>query len=322
MSKLFHLTGDRIEKTDGTFAAGAKIYFWEAGTSTLLDTYSDNALSSANTNPVVCDANGLVPAIFLQDKLYKYQITDADDNVLVSAVDNYDGGDSTETIDAGTAGGTADALTLTVAGVTEYTSTLKFRFIVASDNATTTPTMNVNGLGAKTIVRPDGTAVFAGSLKQGYKREITYIASVDKFQLVDFGVDGIDADTVDGVEAAAMGQLGAAAEWTKRQNFNETSLTSSSGSIAWDVADNQVAAHTLTENTTIAAPSNAPAGTFCALRVTQHASAAKTLAWNSVFKAAGGTMPTMTSDTSAVDLYVFWTDGTNFYLVGYQQDLS
>lgn len=133
---------------------------------------------------------------------------------------------------------------------------------------------------------------------------------------------GLDADTVDGVEAAAMGQLGVAAEWTRRQNFNETSLTSSSNSVAWDVAQNQVAAHTLTENTTFAAPSNMPAGTWFAVRITQHASSAKTVGWNSVFKAAGGSMPTMTSTTSAVDLYVFWSDGTNAYLVGYQQDLS
>ena len=54
-----------------TYGNGDKLHFYEAGTSTDLATYSDSALSSANTNPVVCDANGLLPSTFLQDQLYK-----------------------------------------------------------------------------------------------------------------------------------------------------------------------------------------------------------------------------------------------------------
>lgn len=52
----------------------------------------------------------------------------------------------------GTAGGTADALTISVIpALGSYQAGQTFKFIPSANNATTTPTLNVNGLGAKTI---------------------------------------------------------------------------------------------------------------------------------------------------------------------------
>ena len=51
--------------------SGAKLYFYETGTLTLLDTYSDSALSTANANPVVADYNGRFGDIFLKLEHYK-----------------------------------------------------------------------------------------------------------------------------------------------------------------------------------------------------------------------------------------------------------
>jgi len=66
----------------------------------------------------------------------------------------------------GTAGGTADALTLTVTpAITIYGAGQCFEFITgASPNATTTPTLNVSGVGAVTFKRKDGSACVAGDL--------------------------------------------------------------------------------------------------------------------------------------------------------------
>lgn len=44
---------------------GAKLYFYEVGTSTPKDTYSDEALTTVNTNPVVADASGRFGDIYL-----------------------------------------------------------------------------------------------------------------------------------------------------------------------------------------------------------------------------------------------------------------
>ncbi len=55
-----------------TPVAGQLLYSWVAGTSTPLPTYSDSDLTIANTNPVVADANGLFPAIYLLPEGYKF----------------------------------------------------------------------------------------------------------------------------------------------------------------------------------------------------------------------------------------------------------
>ena len=65
-----------------------------------------------------------------------------------------------------TAGGTADALTLTLSPIpTAYVAGQRFQFISgASPNATATPTLAVNGLAAKTIVNRDGSALAVGGI--------------------------------------------------------------------------------------------------------------------------------------------------------------
>lgn len=87
--------------TAGVTLPGAKLYFYQSGTATPLATYSDDALSQSNTNPVEADAGGLFPAIFLQPSVdYKVILTDEDGNQLWEA-DPVTGGGltvSTETV--------------------------------------------------------------------------------------------------------------------------------------------------------------------------------------------------------------------------------
>jgi hypothetical protein len=63
--------------------------------------------------------------------------------------------------------GTADALAIALAPIpTSYVNGMPFRLIKAgADNATTTPTVNINGLGPKTMVHFDGTPLSAAELK-------------------------------------------------------------------------------------------------------------------------------------------------------------
>lgn len=58
--------------------AGAKLFFFDFGTSTPKTTFSDFALTSANTDPVVADANGLFGDIFLDVKATVTQKTSVD----------------------------------------------------------------------------------------------------------------------------------------------------------------------------------------------------------------------------------------------------
>lgn len=76
----------------------------------------------------------------------------------------------------GTAGGTADALTITLSPIpTAYAPGQRFLFISgATPNATTTPTLNVNGIGAVTFKRKDGSAIVAGDIPAGTLCEAVY----------------------------------------------------------------------------------------------------------------------------------------------------
>jgi hypothetical protein len=104
----------------------------------------------------------------------------------------------------------------------------------------------------------------------------------------------------------------AANEWTKSQNFDETTLTSTSNAVAWDAESNQCALHTLTENTTIGAPSNLKAGATYILRVVQ-AAGVYSLAFNAVFKWGTASAPTAPAANGDVIILSFYSDGTNMY---------
>ena len=94
--------------------------------------------------------------------------------------------------------------------------------------------------------------------------------------------------------------------FTAAQRGGVTVLTSSGNSIAIDLDDTNNYSHTLTENTTLAAPSNPVAGQSGVLTLTQHASSPKTLAYNAFWKFAGGTIPDLTATNSAIDTFAYY----------------
>lgn len=93
--------------------------------------------------------------------------------------------------------------------------------------------------------------------------------------------------------------LDGANAWSKTQSGTPTSLSSSSNSIAVDMSLANNFSHTLTENTTLANPSNTTAGQSGAIYFTQHASSAKTLAFGSNWKQVDGLTQAAPTTTSA-----------------------
>jgi len=103
-----------------------------------------------------------------------------------------------------------------------------------------------------------------------------------------------------------------AREHTQQQNFDEQAITSSTNSVAWDLESNQCAVHTLTENTTIAAPTNLVQGCTYVLRVVQ-AAGEYTLAWNAIFDWGAQDAPAAPAADGDVIVCSFYSDGTNMY---------
>lgn len=104
-----------------------------------------------------------------------------------------------------------------------------------------------------------------------------------------------------------------------------TAVTSTTNSVAWNSDNAQAFTHTLTENTTIAASSGTPfEGQIVTFQILQHASAAKTLAWNAQFTAGAtfsNTIPAMATTLSARSRYLFRYDGTltKFTLLAHEE---
>ena len=84
--------------TDGTLLSGGKVYFFASGTSTPKNSYPTRAdaaaLTNANANPLILDANGEGDAWPTTGK-YKIRIDDSSDVTVMTAVDEIDGSDLT-----------------------------------------------------------------------------------------------------------------------------------------------------------------------------------------------------------------------------------
>ncbi len=108
-------------------------------------------------------------------------------------------------------------------------------------------------------------------------------------------------------------------------NLTATSITPSSqtltdgATISWNCSLGQNATVTLAGNRTVAAPTNQTASTFYMLEVIQDATGSRTLAWNSIFKFANATAPTLSTTPLAHDYFCFESDGTNMREVGRSQ---
>jgi len=112
-----------------------------------------------------------------------------------------------------------------------------------------------------------------------------------------------------------------AQEWTSQQNFNATTLTFDATQ-DWNLSANQVCKLTLTANTTFDAPTNQVDGSVYVITIIQDGTGSRTAGWNTVFKWAGGTAPTLTTDASAKDVFTFVSDGTNMNNVAQVLDVS
>lgn len=72
-------------------------------------------------------------------------------------------------------GGTGDAITASTApAITVYTTDAKWVYTPTNANTLTNPTININGLGAKTITQSNGSGLWSGALVVGTPYELLY----------------------------------------------------------------------------------------------------------------------------------------------------
>ena len=212
--------------------------------------------------------------------------------------------------------------------MTAYAAGQTFRFIAAGANLTTGVTININGIGAKSITKNGTTALAIGDIVSGSIVQITYDGT--QFQIVYSiftnpytglsTVNGIVKGNGSGTFSAATAGTdyvapATATNFTAQQYFGNVALTDAT-TISWSANAAQTATFTfVSSNRTMGAPTGLVNGAFYALAVIQNAGS-NTLTWNSVFKWTGGTAPTLSTAAGAKDYFVFRSDGTNLYEQG------
>jgi len=110
-------------------------------------------------------------------------------------------------------------------------------------------------------------------------------------------------------------------EYTRTHNFNATSLTISTGTVAWDLSQNQVAKLEVTTNSTMQTPTNPVDGATYMLIVTQGTGGSNTLSFSTAYKFPGGSAPSLSTGSADVDVLTFVSNGTVLYGVA-SQDFS
>jgi len=173
-------------------------------------------------------------------------------------------------------------------------------------NVSTGSTYKVNGvdtLSATTL----GSAVVTSSLTSVGALNAGSITS--GFGAINIGTDAFTGagtgltGTASGLTAGGNALL-VTNTFTGAQIGTVTALTSTSAAIAINLATNNNFSHTTTENTTLSAPSNPVAGQSGVITITQGGTA-RTLAYNTFWKFAGGTVPTLTTTAGAVDVFAY-----------------
>jgi len=151
--------------------SGWKLNFYTTGTTTRKDTFSDNALTTANANPVVADSSGRFGDIFLGSGDYKMVLTDDND------VEKW----------------TADPVAGSV-GATGAVDAKTAAYTITTGDATKTIAVDATS-GALTITLPA-----AASATNGF--EVTVKKTDSSANAVT--IDGNAAETIDGATTLAL----------------------------------------------------------------------------------------------------------------------
>jgi len=134
-----------------------------------------------------------------------------------------------------------------------------------------------------------------------------YDSTTLKSSAIGVTVQGYDADTA---------KLDLQQAWSKPQRPTPSSVDISS---AFDASAYAAIKHTLSTNTTVAAPSNTPTeGDELYMHITGHAS--DTLSWNTTYKASASTSLPSAPAAGKVLSVCFRYDGTNWQLIGRRVD--
>lgn len=110
MADIFRPPFFQPDSINGIPLAGAKLYFYTAGTSTLITVYQDFAATTPHASPVVADSSGIFPNIYVASPSYKIALYNAM-GILIKTVDYIDNATNIGMVNVKDYGATGDGVT-------------------------------------------------------------------------------------------------------------------------------------------------------------------------------------------------------------------
>jgi hypothetical protein len=203
------------------------------------------------------------------------------------------------------AGGTSDVITATFTSpITSVYDGLTIVITAASANTTTTPTLNVNSIGAVTITKGANQPLVAGD-----------IAGVHHKLLLIYGVSSSTWRLINPTYLINEARTDISNTFTKAQLGQPTALTVSSNAVAVDMslANNFTLTLQATTAQTLSNPTNAVAGQSGQIAITQNGTPS-TVTFAANWISTDGTTPTVSTTAGVVNLLTYYVvDSTHIW---------
>lgn len=175
--------GAQFFDSNGAPLSGGLLYTYAAGTTTPASTYTSSSGAFFNANPIVLDAAGRTPnEIWLEGgTLYKFVLKDSTFVQIGSYDDIPAVNDPTTTNNLITVTGTNTLTGLAIPALEGYTAGAQYSFIAQNTNSGAV-TINIDGLGVKSITKAGTVSLGAGDIVAGAAYIIFYDGT--RFQLM------------------------------------------------------------------------------------------------------------------------------------------
>lgn len=82
MAGLYPLSRQQQTDSNGDLLSGARLFLFDGGTTTPRIAYRDLALTTQHPNPIIADAAGRLPLIYLDDGYYRQRLTGSDGTLI------------------------------------------------------------------------------------------------------------------------------------------------------------------------------------------------------------------------------------------------
>lgn len=283
---------------NGNMLSGGLLNVYQAGSFTVRQaTYQDSAGTILNTNPIVLNSSGRIPAEIWLDPtiVYNFVLTLADGITVLQSSNNITVNTSNivpanfNATPYADATGTGDVV---LAGYSVTNPVLYDGYYltlgISTPNTTTTPTFTPTLNGVIQATRP---------FEKFVNNVAVPLAAGDLQGSVELRYD--------------LPRLA----WTVMSGLLPSVVNQTltyGATVTWNPAIGGYGILTLAGNPTLANPINLVIGTYV-LALVQDATGSRTVTWGTAWKFPGGVKPVLSTAPGAVDLMTFFSDGTNMY---------